>query len=152
MLSPSHFHSLSHPPHLTDDMDFDYDSSRGLIGPTRQFGGGSIYNPQLYALVIGALLPIPFWYWQRKYPNRWNKFISTPVVLNAVTYIPPATGINYSSWFAVGFLFQYFIRRKNFAWWSKFNYVTAAAMDSGECFFFFPLLNFFGCRLWFSPW
>lgn len=87
------------------------------------------------------MLPIPFWYWQRKYPNRWNKFISTPVVLNAVTYIPPATGINYSSWFAVGFVFQYFIRRKNFAWWSKFNYVTAAAMDSGEYLHFIVLLK-----------
>lgn len=112
---------------------------RGLIGPSRQFGDHSIYNPQLYALVVGALLPIPFWFWQRKYPNRWNKFISTPVVLNAVTYIPPATGINYSSWFAVGFLFQYYVRRRNFAWWSKFNYVTAAAMDSGEWFFLFFL-------------
>lgn len=61
------------------------------------------------------------------------------MVLNAVTYIPPATGINYSSWFAVGFLFQYYVRRRNFAWWSKFNYVTAAAMDSGEWFFLFFL-------------
>jgi len=52
-------------------------------------------------------------------------------VLNSVTLIPPATGINYSSWFAVGFVFQYLVRRKAFAWWSKFNYVTAAAMDSG---------------------
>jgi hypothetical protein len=52
-----------------------------------------------------------------------------------VSYIPPATGINYSSWFAVGFVFQYLIRRRNFAWWSKFNYITSAAMDSGECTF-----------------
>lgn len=106
---------------------------RGLIGPSRQFGSGSIYHPQLYAIIIGAFLPVPFWLWQRKYPNSWIKYISTPVVLNGVASIPPATGINYSSWFAVGFIFQYWIRKRNFAWWSKFNYVTSAALDSGEC-------------------
>ncbi|KAJ7772001.1 OPT oligopeptide transporter protein-domain-containing protein [Mycena maculata] len=103
----------------------------GLIGPSRQFGKGSIYHPHLYALAIGAVLPLPFWFWQRRHPNSWIKYISTPVILNGVSGIPPATGINYSSWFAVGALFQYFIRKRNFAWWSKFNYVTSAAMDSG---------------------
>lgn len=106
---------------------------RGLIGPSRQFGKGSIYHPQLYAIIIGAFLPLPFWLWQRRYPNSWIKWVSTPVVLNGVSNIPPATGINYSSWFAVGFVFQYWIRKKNFAWWSKFNYVASSAMDSGEC-------------------
>ena len=66
-----------------------------------------------------------------------------PVMFIGVGYIPPATGINYSSWFAVGFLFQYFIRRRNFGWWSKFNYVTSAALDSGTVlaliFIFFTL-------------
>lgn len=54
------------------------------------------------------------------------------MILNGVSNIPPATGINYSSWFAVGFVFQYWIRKKNFAWWSKFNYVASSALDSGE--------------------
>ncbi|KII95597.1 hypothetical protein PLICRDRAFT_98128 [Plicaturopsis crispa FD-325 SS-3] len=103
----------------------------GLIGPSRQFGSGSLYHPELYAIIVGAFLPIPFWLWHRRYPNSWTKFINTPVVLNGVSFIPPATGINYSSWFAVGFIFQYFIRKRNFAWWSKFNYVTSAALDSG---------------------
>ncbi|KAF5380630.1 hypothetical protein D9615_004759 [Tricholomella constricta] len=115
----------------------------GLIGPSRQFGVGSIYHPHLYAMVIGVFLPIPFWFWQRRYPNSWIKYVSTPVILNGVSGIPPATGINYSSWFAVGFIFQYFIRKKNFAWWSKFNYVASAALDSGTVislmFIFFSL-------------
>ncbi|KAG6813123.1 hypothetical protein H0H92_013747 [Tricholoma furcatifolium] len=115
----------------------------GLIGPSRQFGTGSIYHPHLYAMVVGVFLPIPFWFWQRRYPNTWFKYISTPVILNGVSAIPPATGINYSSWFAVAFIFQYLIRKKNFAWWSKFNYVLSAAMDSGTVlsliFIFFSL-------------
>ncbi|KAJ7286788.1 OPT oligopeptide transporter protein-domain-containing protein [Mycena rebaudengoi] len=69
----------------------------GLIGPSRQFGNGSIYHPHLYALAVGALLPLPFYLWQRRYPKSWINYVSTPVVLNGVSGIPPATGINYSA-------------------------------------------------------
>jgi OPT family small oligopeptide transporter len=103
----------------------------GLIGPSRQFGPGSIYHPQLYAIIVGALLPLPFWIMQRRRPDSWAKFVSTPIVLIGVSFIPPATGINYSSWFAVGFIFQFIVRKRNFQWWSKYNYVTGAALDSG---------------------
>lgn len=67
-------------------------SYRGLIGPARQFGTGSIYHPHLYAIAIGAVLPIPFWLWQRRYPGSWIRYMSTPVILNGVSAIPPATG------------------------------------------------------------
>ena len=106
---------------------------RGLIGPTRLFGEGALYHPELYAIIFGAFLPVPFWLWQRRYPNSWVKFVSTPVLLNGVNAFPLSAGINYSAWFATGFVFQYLIRKRNFAWWSKFNYVTSAALDSGAC-------------------
>ncbi|EJF56838.1 OPT oligopeptide transporter [Dichomitus squalens] len=115
----------------------------GLIGPARQFGTDSIYHPQLYAIAIGAVLPLPFWLWQRRWPNKWNKFVNLPIVLNGIGLIPPATGINYSSWFLVGFIFQFLVRRRNFVWWSKFNYVLTAACDCGTVlsvlFIFFTL-------------
>ncbi|KAH9949501.1 oligopeptide transporter [Amylocystis lapponica] len=115
----------------------------GLIGPARQFGINSIYHPQLYAIIVGAFLPIPLWLWQRRFPNSWNRFINAPLILTSVLAIPPATGMNYSSWFVFGFIFQYLIRRRNFTWWSKFNYVTSAALDTGTVisvlFIFFTL-------------
>ncbi|KAH9942142.1 OPT oligopeptide transporter [Epithele typhae] len=115
----------------------------GLIGPARQFGASSIYHPQLYAIIIGAVLPLPFWYWQRRWPNRYVQYINTPVILNGVGLIPPATGINYSSWFLAGFIFQYLVRRRNFGWWSKFNYILSSALDCGTVlavlFIFFTL-------------
>ena len=102
-----------------------------MIGPSRQFGTGSIYHPQVYAFIIGTFLPLPFWLWKRRYPQSWVRWVSTPLILLSMSYIPPAMGINISSWFLVGFVFQYLIQKHNFAWWSKFNYVTSAAMDSG---------------------
>lgn len=104
---------------------------RGLIGPARQFGTGSVYHPHLYAIIAGVFLPIPFWLYQRRYPSSWVRYVSIPVILTGVSKIPPSTGINYSAWFLVGFVFQFLVRRKNFAWWGKFNYVLSSALDSG---------------------
>ncbi|KAF8522157.1 OPT oligopeptide transporter [Hysterangium stoloniferum] len=103
----------------------------GLIGPARQFGRHAIYGPELYALIFGAIIPLPFWLYRQRFPDSKLPCINMPVFLNGPSRIPPATGINYSSWFAVGFVFQYLIRTRNFAWWSKFNYILSAALDSG---------------------
>lgn len=42
-----------------------------------------------------------------------------------------ATGINYSSWALVNFIFNHFIKHHFFAWWTKYNYILAAALDTG---------------------
>ena len=116
---------------------------RGLIGPGRQFGTGSVYHPHLYAIIAGVFMPMPAYFWQRRYPKSWTRYVSTPVILAGLSAIPPATGINYSSWFLIGFIFQYLIRKRNFAWWSKFNYVLSSSLDSGTVisimFIFFTL-------------
>jgi hypothetical protein len=94
------------PPHKTVFCVCSYSIFRGLIGPKRQFGKGETYHPQLYALIFGALIPIPFWLWQRKFPQSRFKYVNMPVLLTGPTWMPPASGINYSSWFVVGFIFR----------------------------------------------
>ncbi|KAG8863761.1 hypothetical protein FRB96_007598 [Tulasnella sp. 330] len=128
LCSPDQPHMLTCP---TNEVYFAASAVWGLIGPTRQFGSGTVYHPELYALAVGAFLPIPFWIWQKKWPNSVVKYVNIPVLLNGPTFIPPATGINYSSWFGVGLIFQYIVRRRNFRWWSKFNYILSASLDSG---------------------
>jgi OPT oligopeptide transporter protein len=103
---------------------------RGLIGPARQFGTGSVYHPHLYAIIVGVFIPVPFYLWQRRYPDSWARYVSMPVVIAGLSGIPPAMGINYSSWSLVTFIFPYVIRKKNFVWWSKLNYVLSSALDS----------------------
>lgn len=39
--------------------------------------------------------------------------------------------VSYSSWTAVGFIFQYWIRRHHFRWWSRYNYIFSAALSAG---------------------
>lgn len=103
----------------------------GLLGPQRLFGEKSLYSSIYWSILVGALLPIPFWLAARRWPNSWVKFVSIPVAMASASYIPPATGINYTAWLLLGFTFQYLIRRLNFRWWSKYNFVTSAALDSG---------------------
>lgn len=103
----------------------------GAIGPQRMFGPGSPYYPTLWFFLIGILIPIPFWFLAKKYPNSWVKYIHTPLILNSIGMMPPAVPLNFSMWILAGFVFMYYIRRNHFQWWRKYNYVTSAAFDSG---------------------
>jgi len=63
--------------------------------------------------------------------SQLTETLNSPVIFNGTGLIPPATAINYVPWAAVGFVFQYVIRRRHFSWWTKYNYVLSAALDSG---------------------
>lgn len=56
---------------------------------------------------------------------------SLPIFFSGTAFLPPASPVNYVSWGVVGFIFQYVIRRRHFAWWAKYNYVLSAALDAG---------------------
>jgi hypothetical protein len=72
----------------------------------RQFSRGAQYYPLVYWLLVGAILPIPLYFLSKRYPHSWVRYIHIPVLLTGLSYIPPATGINYSSWALVGFIFR----------------------------------------------
>ncbi|GAA5828625.1 hypothetical protein JCM11251_000877 [Rhodosporidiobolus azoricus] len=104
----------------------------GLIGPARQFAIGDMYNPILYWLLAGAVLPVLTWLLARRFPHSsWIPYINVPVALTGAVFMPPATGINFSSWFLVGFIFQFILRHRHFRWWSKFNFILSAGLDAG---------------------
>jgi len=103
----------------------------GAIGPKRLFSPGQIYGNLLWFFLVGFLAPIPAYYAARRWPRSFFRYINFPVVFNAANSLPPATGINFSSWFMVGFIFQYFMRRRHFRWWLRYNYILSAAMDAG---------------------
>ena len=85
-------------------------------------------------MLICAFLPIPFYLLARRYPySRW-RYVNIPTALTAGMFFPPVTGMQYTSWFIVGAIFQWFVRRFHFRWWMRFNYVLAAALDAGLAF------------------
>ncbi|PWN48308.1 OPT oligopeptide transporter, partial [Violaceomyces palustris] len=115
----------------------------GVVGPQRMFGKGSLYYPVFYGLVCGLIAPFPFWLLSKRNRKSWYRFVSLPVVFAGINYLPPSMGINYTSFILCGFAFQYLIRKHRFRWWSKYNFVTASALDFGTVlstlFIFFTL-------------
>ncbi|GJE84381.1 OPT oligopeptide transporter protein [Phanerochaete sordida] len=103
----------------------------GVIGPARQFSAGQIYNGLLWFFLIGAAVPVLSYFAQRRYPNSFLKYLNWPVIFTGTGLIPPATPSNYVTWCVVGFIFNFIVRRRNFSWWTKYNYVLSAGLDSG---------------------
>ena len=106
--------------------------TRGLIGPERLFGRDALYHPLIYAFLLGAILPVPIYLLARKRgkapDSLWN-FINTPVILSSMTWIPPAGGLNFSSWALVGFFSNFVLKRKRPDLWQRYNFVASAALD-----------------------
>ncbi|KAJ7658962.1 OPT oligopeptide transporter protein-domain-containing protein [Mycena rosella] len=107
----------------------------GLIGPNLFFSRGEVYFALIFFFAIGAACPIILWLITRKRPNTMLNYLRykniRSLIFSALGNIPPATAINFVPWGAFGFIFQYLIRRKYFAYWTKYNYVLSAALDAG---------------------
>ncbi|KAJ6043816.1 hypothetical protein N7499_006235 [Penicillium canescens] len=103
----------------------------GLVGPRRLYSAGRIYSSLLHFFWIGAIAPIVTWALYKYTRREFWKWINWPLIFVGTWNVPPATGINYSSWALVNFVFNHVFRRRYFAWWTKYNYVLAAALDTG---------------------
>ncbi|KAG0309100.1 hypothetical protein BGZ98_005212 [Dissophora globulifera] len=115
----------------------------GVIAPARMFGPGSIYHPLMYFFVFGLFLPIPFYFFSRRWPGTLIDRIHTPVLLTSTGMMPPARPYQYANWLVVGFIFQFCVQRYRTDWYRRFNYILSAALDSGVAlaalFIFFTL-------------
>ncbi|KAF2644099.1 small oligopeptide transporter [Massarina eburnea CBS 473.64] len=103
----------------------------GVIGPQRMFGPGSAYSAVHYYWLIGAALPIIFYFLMRAAPRSPLRYLNAPVMLGAMAWLPPATPLSFSSWAIIGLVFNYGIMRRWPGWWHKYNYIAAAGLDSG---------------------
>lgn len=104
----------------------------GAIGPARLYSVGKQYSGLLHLFWIGALLPVITFYLKKKFPqNNFLKSIHWPLFFAGTGNLPPATGINYTTAFAVSFVFNKIIKSRYKHWWAKYNYILSASLDSG---------------------
>ena len=124
----------------------------GVVGPGRFFGEDALYRHLIWAFLVGAIAPIIIWLIGRRSEKTFWRKINLPVLFGSLSWIPPAvccfpcllsdralltilqTGLNFSVWASVCFLFNYAIRRRAFAWWGKYTMTMSAALDSGLAF------------------
>ncbi|KAG0328110.1 hypothetical protein BG000_000645 [Podila horticola] len=121
----------------------------GAIGPARVFGNldGALYSPVQWGFLVGAILPIPFWYASKKFPHiAWLKYVHWPVLLAATSNMPPALPYFYTNGLFLGFVFAFVLRRYRYDWWARYNYLTSAALDTGVALC--GLAIFFALQSW----
>lgn len=142
-----------------------YNSSALLwsaVGPHYIFFSQS-FQFVLWGLLVGALVPAIVWLMYKWTKARWLLYINAPLIFTSMTNAPASMSINFTCWFVVSFIFQYWMRKHRFHWWSKYNFVTADALDLGtvvsELLIFLairlplhvsPVINWWGNRVVFQ--
>ena len=92
----------------------------GTIGPERMYGPNALYGPSLYGFLVGAVLPIPFYLL-----SRWRfpvlRHVYTPILLSGGMWWAPLNLTWIIPSLYLGYIFQVYMRRKHFEWWSNYN-------------------------------
>lgn len=111
------------------------------------FSPGQIYSSLFFFFAIGAVVPVIIYFAAKRWPKSPLKYLIAPLIFGGAGLIPPATPLNYLTWGFVGFIFQYVIKNRHFAWWSRLNFLTSSGLDLGLAlatlviFFAFTLNN-----------
>ncbi|KAJ3005346.1 hypothetical protein HKX48_000732, partial [Thoreauomyces humboldtii] len=100
----------------------------GAIGP-KDFFGQAYKNLTYLAFLIGAIAPVIPWLGNRYYPSRWWVYINFPLFATTMT----SGGFQNSVWMTLilAFIFQFYLYRHKFAWWSKYTYTLQTGLDVG---------------------
>ncbi|EIM86107.1 OPT oligopeptide transporter [Stereum hirsutum FP-91666 SS1] len=104
----------------------------GTIGPQRLFQRGQTYTQLPWFFLIGPALVVIFYFLYKRYPKSWLRYVHLPIFF--FSSIAPANTTQFSLWFITGFVFNYYIRRRAFAWWKRYNYLLSAGLDTGVAF------------------
>jgi len=95
------------------------------------FAVGKRYQFVAWAYLIGLAVPIPFWIMYKLWPKLRTDYLYTPVICYYIGWL--SVGINSSNvpFYIVGFGSQWWMRTRHPHWFTKYNYIVAAALDGG---------------------
>ncbi|CAG8565496.1 11912_t:CDS:2 [Ambispora leptoticha] len=105
----------------------------GAAGPQHIFSPDSLYFPLVWCWFIGFLLPIPFWFIYKRWPNSrfpW-RFVNIPLLSYGANITLQFRKDYLLIAFVIGFCTQFVLYRYRHDWWRKYNYVGNAALESG---------------------
>ena len=103
----------------------------GLIGPARIFSPPQIYSHLFLFFPLGAIVSLAIYLLARRRPKSFLRYLMAPVIFGGAGAIPPATPLNYLSWGIVGWVFQYWLKKRRFGWWRRLNFLTSSGLDLG---------------------
>lgn len=103
----------------------------GVIGPRRVFQG--IYPIFKWCFLIGALVPIPFYFIQHFVAKKFailKKFDVLLVIMGFLNFAPYNLSY-YTTAFYVSFIFMCYIRKRYVLWFQKYTYVLSSGLSAG---------------------
>ncbi|KAI0351216.1 OPT oligopeptide transporter [Trametes cingulata] len=114
--------------------------SWGALGP-EMFGINGVYHMVPLCLVIGLFTPLPFILAYKLWPKAGFHNFSAPIILQYSAYL--SVGVNTQIWpsMVIGIFSQWWVRTRYPRWFTKYNYIVAAALDGGTQVISF-ILNF----------
>lgn len=126
----------------------------GLIGPQEVFFPHGVYRHTLWGFLIGAVLVIIHWFLTMRFPrNQFLANIYLPTVLAGSSNTPPSGPVNWWSAYFLGLINNGYVYKYHKRWWSRYNYLSAAAVSIGTSFIaFFVFLTLQRHELYGPDW
>lgn len=99
-----------------------------ILGPSRLFK----HYPYLpFGFLLGILAPVALYYGHKKYPRAGFNFWNTTVLFSSMSHFYGNVSTGGLSKFIGGTVIMYYIFKYKFGLWKRYNYVLAAAFDTG---------------------
>ncbi|KAI9461199.1 OPT oligopeptide transporter protein-domain-containing protein [Lactarius psammicola] len=95
------------------------------------FAHGKRYQWVAWGYVLGLFVPIPFWVIHRFFPKLRADYLYTPVIAYYIGWLCVGINSSVTSYFAVAWLSQWYLRTRYPKWFAKYNYILGAALDGG---------------------
>lgn len=101
-----------------------------LVGPKKLFAS-SYFSPVLYGFLAGAAAPALIWLLHRRFPRvRFDLWNTTIFFASAATFrgnlsTGPLTA------FLIGTIFNFYLYRYRHKFWTRWAYISGAALDTG---------------------
>ncbi|KAI9442444.1 OPT oligopeptide transporter protein-domain-containing protein [Lactarius indigo] len=99
--------------------------------PHELFAHGKRYQWVAWGYVLGLFVPIPFWLIHRYFPKLRADYLYTPVIAYYIGWLCVGINSSITSYFAIAWLSQWYLRTRYPRWFAKYNYILGAALDGG---------------------
>jgi len=114
--------------------------SWGALAP-QMFGPKGVYHMVPISLAIGVVLPFPFWFAHRAWPKAGFQRFNTSIIMQYSCFLAVGINTQVNPKMVIGIFSQWWVRTRYPRWFTKYNYIVAAALDGGTQVISF-ILNF----------
>lgn len=101
-----------------------------LIGPRRLFAV-ALYRPLPYGFLVGVITPILLFMLHKKFPRAKFQLWNCTVFFCTMSTFWGNLSTGYLSGIIGGFIVMYWAYHHHYELWARYNYILAAAFDSG---------------------